>query len=68
MKKILTLLVLVLIALSSCEKVVYVPLETAEPRLVIDASIACVKGVPVSNQTIKLSTTSSYYTTQVPPD
>ncbi|MEY2692271.1 MAG: hypothetical protein RIT03_661, partial [Bacteroidota bacterium] len=67
MKKITALLLLSLIVLSSCEKVVTVPLETAAPRLVIDASIACVKGVPVSTQTIKLSTTAPYYASEVPP-
>jgi hypothetical protein len=66
MKKIIALLLLTILVFSSCEKVVTVPLETAAPRLVIDASIACVKGVPVSTQTIKLSTTAPYYASEVP--
>ena len=66
MKKITTLLLLSLVVLSSCEKVVTVPLETAAPRLVIDASIACEKGVPLSTQTIKLSTTAPFYASEVP--
>jgi hypothetical protein len=66
MKKIIALLLLSILVFSSCEKVVTVPLETAAPRLVIDASIACVKGVPMSTQTIKLSTTAPYYASEVP--
>lgn len=47
--------------LLSCTKVVDVNLETAEPKLVIDASIDWVKGTTGNVQKIKLSTTTGYY-------
>jgi len=50
----------------SCEEVVEVDLDTAPPRLVIDASIDWVKGTDGSEQTIKLTTTTGYYSTTIP--
>lgn len=41
-------------------------LETAEPKLVIDASIDWVKGTTGNEQKIKLSTTTGYYSTAFP--
>lgn len=52
--------------LLSCTKVVEVDLETAEPKLVIDASIDWVKGTAGNEQKIKLSTTTGYYSTTFP--
>ena len=52
--------------LLSCTKVVKVDLETAEPKLVIDASIDWVKGTTGNEQKIKLSTTTGYYSTTFP--
>lgn len=52
--------------LLSCTKVVEVDLETAEPKLVIDASIDWVKGTAGNEQKIKLSTTTGYYSTVFP--
>ena len=52
--------------LASCEEVVEVDLDTAAPRLVVDASINWVKGTDGSQQTIKLTTTTGYYNTTVP--
>ncbi len=52
--------------LLSCTKVVDVDLETAEPKLVIDASIDWVKGTTGREQKIKLSTTTGYYSTTFP--
>lgn len=52
--------------LLSCTKVVEVDLETAEPKLVIDASIDWVKGTTGNEQRIKLSTTTGYYSTTFP--
>ncbi|WP_118974273.1 DUF4249 domain-containing protein [Taibaiella koreensis] len=54
------------IFLLSCTKVVKVDLETAEPKLVIDASIDWVKGTTGNEQKIKLSTTTGYYSTTFP--
>lgn len=50
----------------SCEEVVHVDLNTAAPRLVIDASIDWVKGTPGTEQHVRLSTTTGYYETEIP--
>ena len=55
------------IAFSSCEDVVDIDLNTAPPRLVIDASIVWQKGTVGNYQRIKLSTTTGYYETTAPP-
>ena len=55
-----------LILVSSCEKVVDIDLNTMEPKLVIDAAIKWQKGTVGNVQTIKLSTTTSYYNNQIP--
>lgn len=55
-----------LILISSCEKVVDIDLNTMAPKLVIDAAIKWQKGTAGNVQTIKLSTTSSYYDNQIP--
>ncbi|WP_436489730.1 DUF4249 domain-containing protein [Chitinophaga sp. ARDCPP14] len=52
--------------LLSCTKVVEVDLETAAPKLVIDASIDWVKGTTGNEQKIKLSTTTGYYSAKFP--
>lgn len=52
--------------LASCEEVVEVDLDTAPPKLVVDASINWVKGTQGNNQTIKLSTTTGYYQEVIP--
>ena len=67
MKKIKIILAFVgLTLISSCEKVVDIDLNTMAPKLVIDAAIKWQKGTVGNVQTIKLSTTSSYYDTQIP--
>lgn len=50
-----------------CEKVIDVDLETAPPKLVIDANIKWQKGTLGNEQKIKLSTTTSYYSVIAPP-
>lgn len=60
------LILLLLLLFSGCEKVVDVALDTAEPRLVIDASINWQKDTPGNVQTIKLSTTAGYFDTEIP--
>src|SRR6218665_1638525 len=52
--------------LLSCEKVIVVDLETAAPRLVIDASIDWVKNTSGNQQKIVLSTTTGYYSSEFP--
>lgn len=50
----------------SCEDVISVDLDTAEPRLVVDASLDWIEGTDGSNQTIKLTTTTGYYEQEIP--
>lgn len=52
--------------LSSCEDVVDVDLDTAPPRLVIEASIDWQKGTNGNSQQIILSTTTGYYSEEIP--
>ena len=52
--------------LLSCTKVVNMDLETAAPKLVIDASIDWVKGTTGKEQKISLSTTTGYYSSTFP--
>ncbi len=52
--------------LASCEEVVEIDLNTAAPRLVIDARINWQKGTTGSEQTIRLTTTAPYYNSGVP--
>ncbi|QEE50934.1 DUF4249 domain-containing protein [Flavobacterium alkalisoli] len=67
MKNIKFILAIVTIAFfTSCEEVVDVDLETAPPRLVVDASLDWVKGTDGSEQTIRLTTTAGYYEPEVP--
>ena len=67
MKKILYISSLILsLFLYSCEEVVNVDLDTASPRLVVDASINWEQGTDGAQQKIKLTTTTSYYSTTVP--
>lgn len=57
---------LIFFLLTSCEKVIDVDLKTAEPKLVIDASINWQKNTTGNLQKIKLSTTTSYYSNTFP--
>lgn len=50
----------------SCEDVIEVNLDTAAPKLVIDASIKWQKGTTGSLQKIKLTTTTDFYTNTIP--
>lgn len=52
--------------LTGCEDVISVDLDTAAPRLVIDASIDWVKNTAGNEQMIKLSTTTGYYSDEFP--
>jgi len=64
MKKIFILLAIFLLV--SCEDKVNVALDTANPKLVIDANILWQKGTSGNNQTIKLTTTTDYYSNVIP--
>jgi hypothetical protein len=63
--KIITLLFIVLF--SACEEVVDIDLDTAPPKLVIDAPLKWKKGTTGNQQTITLTTTADFYATEVPP-
>jgi hypothetical protein len=67
MKKINILLVLILaIFLNGCEDVVTIDLKTDTPKLVIEASINWYKGTTGQEQKIKLTTTTNYYSSEIP--
>ena len=66
MKKIITLL-LVFSFLTNCEDVIDVDLNTAPPRLVIDASINWFKNTSGNEQSIRLSLTAPFFDDSVPP-
>jgi hypothetical protein len=62
MKKIYFILILTLsLFLQSCEEVIPLDLDTAAPKLVIEANINWKKGTTGNTQKIKLSNTTSYY-------
>ena len=61
------LLVLITSLNFSCEKVVDVDLNTAPPRLVIEASINWLTDTPGNIQAVKLSTTTNYFSDEIPP-
>lgn len=67
MKKVLLyfILILSLTITSSCEKVVHIDLDEAEPKLVIDAVIRWQKGTAGNQQIIKLSLTNNFYTSDI---
>ena len=60
------LIVTMVLFFTSCEEVITVDLETAPPRLVVDASIDWVKNTTGKEQKIKLSTTTGYYSPTFP--
>lgn len=67
MKKIhLLFFTITAIIFSSCEDVIDVDLNTAPPKLVIEASINWYKGTSGNEQKIKLTSTSDYYSNAIP--
>jgi len=63
---ILLLLLLISTVFTSCEEVIDVDLDTAAPRLVVDASIQWLKGTAGNDQKIKLSTSTGYFSDAIP--
>ncbi|WP_136667093.1 DUF4249 family protein [Flavobacterium sp. H122] len=53
--------------LSGCEEVIDVPLENAKPKLVIEANIKWQLGTDGNLQTVKLSLTNDFYTSDILP-
>lgn len=58
--------IIISIFFQSCEEVINVDLDTAPPRLVIDAAINWQKGTFGNEQKIILSTTTSFYSSVIP--
>ncbi len=65
MKNFLYLFIL-LLAFTSCEEKIDLPLEEGPKRLVIDANINWVKGTDGKTQQIKLTETVGFYETEIP--
>jgi len=61
------LLIVMVLSLVSCEDVVDVDLDSAKPKLVIEASILWKKGTDGSQQKIKLTKSSDYFSNIAPP-
>jgi hypothetical protein len=66
MRKYVFLLSLLLLQ-TSCEDVIEVDLNNADPKLVIEASINWYKGTSGNEQAIKLSLTAPYFDDTIPP-
>lgn len=66
MKRLFLCLAFGALTFSSCEKVIDVDLDTAAPRLVVDATLEWVKGTDGSEQHIRLTTTTGYFDEQIP--
>lgn len=60
------LLLVLLFGITSCEEVIDVDLNTAKPRLVIDAALKWEKGTDGAIQKIKLTTTTGYFDQTIP--
>ena len=58
--------IIVALFFQSCEEVIHVDLDTAPPRLVIDAAINWQKGTIGNEQKIILSTTTGFYSNVIP--
>lgn len=68
MKKLIaTLLIITPFVLNSCEEVVNVDVTTAPPRLAVEAAINWQKGSTGNAQKIKLTSTTGYFQTVIPP-
>ncbi|WNH12841.1 DUF4249 family protein [Thalassobellus suaedae] len=66
MRKIIYILIISL-PFISCEDVIQVDLKSAEPRLVIDASLNWLKGSQGNNQYIKLTLSAPFFDSSIPP-
>lgn len=58
-----TTILLFSIALASCEDVIDVPVQTAQTRLVVEASLDWEKGTTGNEQTIRLSNSTAFFET-----
>lgn len=60
-------LFLISFSLVACQDVIDVDLNTAKPKLVVDASLKWAKGTNGAEQTIKLTLTAPFFDTILPP-
>jgi hypothetical protein len=69
MKKYIKIITLFILAFcfQNCQDVVDVPLNTDNPKFVIEASIRWIKGTAGNTQTIKITKTGDFYKNTVPP-
>lgn len=67
MKTIQYIILVILISVVSCQEVIDIDLNTAEPKLVIDASLSWTKETNGNFQFIKLTLTAPFFDTTVPP-
>ena len=67
MKIYITLFIAIVTLFTSCEDVVDIDLNSSEPKLVIEASINWEKGTIGNEQEIKLTLTTPYYDSHIPP-
>ncbi len=65
-KAILLIVFLISLFFAGCEEVIDVDLNTVAPKLVIEAAINWKKGTSGAQQTIKLTTTTSYFEDEIP--
>ena len=65
-KAILLVVFFISLFFTSCEEVVDVDLNTAAPKLVIEAAMNWRKGTSGAQQTIKLTTTTGYFEDEIP--
>ena len=62
----ITLIILFTSFITSCEDVIKADLNTAAPKLVVDASLQWQKGTSGNLQRVKLTTTTGFYDTTIP--
>lgn len=60
-------IIAIALLLVGCQDVIDVDINTADPKLVVEASLNWNKGTTGSNQTIKLSLTAPFFDANVPP-
>ena len=59
--------ILLLFSTFNCEEVVQIDVPTADPKLVIDASLNWFDGTTGNEQEIKLTLSSPFFSTEIPP-
>ncbi|WP_445457489.1 DUF4249 family protein [Flavobacterium sp. HNIBRBA15423] len=62
----ISIAIITLLTMLACEDVVNIDLDTAAPKLVIDAAIKWEKGTTGNEQIIRLTTTGGFYDNQIP--